>query len=107
MRELWRVDELVKLATFLDWRGTLDKEYKGMVDSRIVHVGKGHIGDFKNLKKSLYELRWASTLRVYFSRMKYRIVLIYGSTSKKKKKQSKAIGKARGFLNSYKEGQLT
>ena len=106
MQELWRVDALDKMTTFLKWRQKLDCRRRGMVDSRMIHLEKGHIGNFKNLKKSLYELKWECSLRVYFGRIEYLIILVYGSKSKTKSKQNNAIKLSRGYLKAYRKGEL-
>ena len=105
MDSMWVVCGLVRLSAFTKWRKKLDANHRGMVDSRMIQVEHGYVGSFNNLKKSLYELKWDSALRVYFSRIDYKIVLIFGSN--KKSKQSRAIKKSRRYLKEYIRGDLT
>lgn len=96
---LWVICELTFTRTFEKWYDTLDANTKGKVDSRIILIRKGYMGSFKNLGKSLYELKWASTLRVYFGRIRHSVILIFGGTNKKR--QQNDIDKARVYWDNY------
>ena len=104
MNDIWKIQGIVRLSKYLKWRSKLSDNHKGKVDSRILQAEHGYICNFKNLKKSLFEFRWDCTLRVYFSRIEFQIIVLFGST--KKSKQNRAIRKSRGYLEQYKNGEL-
>jgi len=98
-QQLWHICELIFTCTFNEWYDGLDGDIKGKVDSRIILIRKGHMGSFRNLGEALFELKWASTLRVYFGRIRHSVILIFGGTNKTR--QQNDIDKARVYWNNY------
>lgn len=56
----------------------------------------GHLGDFKHIEKSMFELRWQNGTRVYFSRQGVSEILVLLGGSKHG--QQKDIQKAKKLL---------
>ncbi|OGB84094.1 hypothetical protein A3F66_00950 [candidate division TM6 bacterium RIFCSPHIGHO2_12_FULL_32_22] len=58
----------------------------------------GVLGDSRNLREGLYELRWKNGWRVYFIRVQNGILLLLGGN---KNDQKKDIKKARKIISRY------
>ena len=74
------------------------------VSKRLLRLSMGNFGDYKSLGRELFELRFSEGMRVYFSKINNKIVLLLTGGSKNNKgEQSRDISKARDFLIDYKE----
>jgi len=85
---------------FEDWLTTESPKIQVIVESRIFRIEHyDHFGDVKHIGNGLCELRWKNGLRVYFTRVETRVVLlIYGGG---KNDQKSDIKKARILLERY------
>ena len=72
---------------FEDWLTTESPKIQVIVESRIFRIEHyDHFGDVKHIGNGLCELRWKNGLRVYFTRVETRVVLlIYGGGKMTKK----------------------
>ena len=84
---------------FNDWLSKIkDKKDKIRIRRRVDRLQLGHYGDFKKLKKNLYELRlfFGPGYRVYFTEQNNEIILLLLGGDKKT--QEKDIEKAEKYL---------
>ena len=96
----WRT---VPHKKFTKWLNSLDQPQKDIIEARLKRIKKeGEFGSKGHLGKGLYELKWKSGWRVYYSygiddegRL---IVLYWGGT---KNGQKKDIEKARKLYGNY------
>jgi putative addiction module killer protein len=71
-----------------------------LVESQIFRIENYvHFGDAKNLGKGLAELRWKNGLRIYFTRIGQRMVLLLRGGGKSDQKND--IKKARVLVERY------
>ncbi|MBI4056058.1 MAG: hypothetical protein HY399_00730 [Elusimicrobia bacterium] len=60
--------ELLRTPEFYTWKATLDEKGQAQVDSRLYRIREyDHFGDCRNLGNDLFELKWKSGRRVYYS----------------------------------------
>ncbi len=92
-------------APFEKWIDKQNKNVAGRIDTRINMIMEtSNLGDYKNLKNDLYELRFffESGIRVYFSKIDDNtVILLLGGGNKKT--QKKDIKKAREIIEKLKE----
>jgi putative addiction module killer protein len=83
---------------FYNWLSQREKKDQLRILKRIEKIQEGHLGDFKNLKQNLYELRFHfnSGFRVYFTMKNNKIVILLCAGNKKT--QSKNIQQAREYI---------
>jgi putative addiction module killer protein len=82
----------------------MNAKVQALVESRIFRIERyDHFGDAKHLGDGLSELRWKSGLRVYFARVRARVVLLLNAGGKSDQKND--IKKARVFLEGYTDSQ--
>lgn len=87
---------------FLDWFNELDKVVMAKVSKRLLRLSLGNLGDYKALGGSLFELRFSIGIRVYFSRVDTKIVLLLtGGNKNNKSEQNRDISKAKGYLEDF------
>jgi len=86
--------EIESTEEFEYWLSQLPPKYEGQVRKRLLAIQEnGHFGNCKPLGHGLYELRWESGRRVYFTRTNnHTILLLLGGL---KNEQDKQIKKAR------------
>ena len=92
--------KVLKTSEFGEWHEELHLRVRAQVDARIARIEKfDHFGNWKYLGDGLAELKWKSGLRVYFSRVGNKIILlVQGGT---KHGQKKDIKKAKNILQKY------
>jgi len=74
-----------------------DKITKDQILQRIDRIQEnGNFGDFKCLEKNLFELKFRSGIRIYYTKIDNKIVLLLCAGNKSK--QSKDIKKAKEYL---------
>ena len=85
------------------WLDSLNIAARARIEARLDRIESDNLGDFKNLKKGLYELRFHfdKGYRIYFGKVKNTIILLLCAGSKRT--QTKYIEKAREYLKDYKE----
>ena len=89
---------------FYEWLEDLDKRVMAKVSKRLLRLSMGNFGDCKGLGNELFELRFSEGIRIYFSKVNNKIVLLLmGGSKNNKGEQSRDISKARDFLVNYKE----
>ncbi len=90
---------------FLEWLDALDPMTKDLVYERLEKVKIGYFGDYKNLSKGVFELRFhlGSGYRIYFGLDGKDLVLLLCGGDKTT--QSKDIKKAQLFLEDYKNAK--
>lgn len=84
---------------FLIWKDKLDNRNRALVDIRINRLKDGLLGDHRNLKNSIKELKFSNGLRVYYSEIENTILLLLCGGNKTR--QSNDIKKAEEFLQDY------
>jgi len=86
---------------FIEWIESLkDEALRAKIKIRLARIRLGNLGDWKSLKKGLYEIRIdeGAGYRLYFTQtFSQKIILLGGS----KKTQEKDIEKARKYLQDY------
>lgn len=85
---------------YLDWLESISVKEQALLNSRLLRIQEfDHFGDFKSLGQGLFELRWKSGLRVYYSigqdEQGKLVLLLLGG---KKPTQKKDIEKSRKIL---------
>lgn len=86
---------------FDEWFNDLDNSVKAKILVRIERLKLGLYGQYKNLKKGVSELKFASGERIYFTEENNTIVLLL--TAGDKQRQSNDIKTAELYLQDYKE----
>lgn len=88
---------------FTEWRTRLGLEERATVDARIERVKQGLMGDCKSVGDGVFELRIhvGPGFRVYFAWVDNKMVLLLCGGCKST--QTKDIGKAKEYLENYKE----
>lgn len=99
MKEIKVYKTLSGKEPYLNWYLSLDNSQKITIFKRLVRVKNCNYGDYKDLGKGLKELRFKTSLRIYFTETENVIVLLLNGGDKKQ--QSKDINKAKEYLNEY------
>ncbi len=89
--------EVRATAEFKVWLRNLQPKHESQVRKRLTMIElSGSLGDFKNLGRGLFELRWRNGTRVYFARVdEKKILVLLGGLKNDQKRQ---IQKARRML---------
>ena len=101
MKEIIYYKTLDNKIPYLLWYKTLDKSLKLIVDKRLSKVERGLYGNIRRLSEELYELKFDNGLRIYYTEIDNKIVLLF--TGGNKSKQNKDIEIATRYLNDYNE----
>ena len=90
--------EIIKTETYKkDYKKISDYKVRAIIEQRLKRVKNNNFGDYKNLGKKLYELRFINIgIRIYFT--KYNNVLILLLKAGNKRSQQKDIMKCRKIL---------
>lgn len=91
-------DESGKIP-FQQWYLKLDKGIQGRINVRLRRVKLGSYGDYKSLSGEICELRFKSGIRIYFSEIDGKILLLLLGGGKTR--QSDDIKKAQEYLQDY------
>lgn len=92
--------QVSRTVEFESWLSGESPKVRALIESRVFRIEHyDHFGDAKNLGEGLAELRWKNGLRVYFSRVGQRIVLLLNAGGKNDQKND--IKKARVLLERY------
>ncbi len=96
----WEYVQVLRSTEFENWLMNESPKIQALVEARIFRMQHhNHFGDAKHLGERLSELRWKNGLRVYFSRVGNRvIILLYGGG---KNEQKNDIKKERVLLERY------
>lgn len=86
---------------FDEWFNSLDNSLKAKVLIRLDRLKLGLYGSYRNLKKGISELKFASGERIYFTEENNTIVILL--TAGNKQRQSNDIKTAELYLQDYKE----
>lgn len=87
-------------SPFTKWLESLDRVVRSIIDTRLIRVQKGNLGDYKSLKDGVFELRIQIGYRVYFAMIGTTILLLCGGT---KSTQSRDIRRAKAYWKEYQE----
>jgi putative addiction module killer protein len=92
--------QVLRSAEFEVWYSSESAKIQSLVEARIFRiVNYDNLGDARHLGKGLAELRWKNGLRVYFSKLENRtVLLLYGGG---KNDQKNDIKKARFLLEQH------
>ena len=92
--------QIVSIYEFNSWYKKMTVREKAQIDARIARVEEhDHLGDWKYIANGLAELRWKNGRRIYFAKLKDKIILlIIGGY---KNDQKKNIKEARKLLKRY------
>ena len=88
---------------FFDWFDSLRHgNFKARILNRLARVRQGDLGDYRDLKGGIHELRlfFGSGYRIYFARKGDTIILLIGGT---KGSQKRDIERARSYYRDYLE----
>jgi putative addiction module killer protein len=85
---------------FQQWYLKLDKSVQGKINVRLRRAKLGLFGDYKSLSSNICELKFKSGIRIYFSEVDGKILLLLLGGNKTR--QSDDIKKAQEYLNDYK-----
>lgn len=82
---------------FEEWLNTLNAKQAGVIYSRLSRIELyGHFGVYKYLGDYIYELKWKSGLRIYYTYLaETKIIMLLGGN---KNGQKKDIKKARSLI---------
>ena len=88
--------KVVSTHEFNNWYEKTTLREKAQVDARIARIEESnHLGDWKYIGKGLAELRWKNGRRIYFARLKDKIILLliggYKNLQKKNLKEARAL----------------
>ena len=88
--------KVVSTPEFNNWYEKATLREKAQVDARIARIEENnHLGDWKYLSDGLAELRWENGRRVYFIKLKDKIILLliggYKNAQKKNLKEARAL----------------
>jgi len=89
---------------FVDWRESLDVLQAGRLKGRLERLAYGHFGDSRSLGAGLFELRWRSGMRVYFTRRRIGDIDTFVLHGGFKGTQNADIEKARDIQTRYERG---
>ena len=87
-------------SPFTRWLKSLDRVVRSIIDTRLIRVQKGNLGDYKSLKDGVFELRIQLGYRVYFVMIGTTILLLHGGS---KSTQFQDIGRAKAYWKEYQE----
>ena len=90
---------------FDEWFKTLDKSIKAKVLVRLERLKLGLLGNYRNLKNNVTELKFQTGQRIYFYSESDSIIILL-LTAGNKQRQNNDILKAYEYLNDYKERNL-
>ena len=91
------------IIPFDEWFNSLDKTIKAKVLVRLERLKIGLLGDYRNLKNGVTELKFKSGERIYIY-SEQNSILILLITAGNKQRQNKDIEKAYEYLENYKKG---
>ena len=94
---------LKKTQEFDEWYRSIGDTERVRIDARLDNMAVGHFGDSRSLGDGLFELRWKSGMRVYYSRRKIRgidSIILWGGY---KASQTRDIARARRLKQRYEE----
>lgn len=86
---------------FIEWIESLkDEALRAKIKIRLSRIRLGNLGDWKSLKKGLYEIRIdeGAGYRLYLTQTSSQKIILLGGS---KKTQEKDIEKARKYLQDY------
>jgi len=88
---------------FREWLLELTHVQRALVEERLDRVRLGHLGQYRDLRGGLFELKFGIGLRVYYGMEgKTMLLLICGGD---KGSQDRDIETARAIWNSYRKGK--
>lgn len=99
MKEIVYYQTIDNKIPYLDWYKSLDKSLRLIVDKRLSKVERGLFGNNRRLSEQLYELKFDNGLRIYYTEIENKIVILF--TGGSKSRQSKDIETAKEYLNDY------
>ena len=92
--------DVLQTDEFSDWLLNLPLKDQALVNTRLARIETfGHLGNWKYLKNIIAELKWRNGLRVYFSKLGNKLILIINGG--RKNGQKKDIQKAHKILKRY------
>ena len=92
--------KIVSTYEFNNWYKKMTVREKAQVDARIARVEEHeHLGDWKYIANGLAELRWKNGRRIYFTKLKGKIILLL--IGGYKNDQKKDIKEAHKLLKRY------
>jgi putative addiction module killer protein len=92
--------QVSRTSEFESWLSEESPKIQALVESRILRIENyDHFGDAKNLGEGLAELRWKNGLRICFTRVGPRVVLLLHGGGKNDQKND--IKKARVLVQRY------
>lgn len=100
-QEILTYEPLERKSPYLAWFDSLDVETVKRIDARLARVRAGNLGDYKALKRGIYELRFGfgPGYRIYFAREGRSVILLLGGGDKGS--QSRDIETARELYAGY------
>ena len=86
---------------FLEWIKQIEFSFQPRIYARIDRLKSGNFGDHKLIGDGIYELRihFGSGYRVYFGKIRNKIILLFSGGDKKTQHQD--IEKAKRYLSDY------
>ena len=94
--------KIVSTCEFNNWYKKQTVREKAQIDARIARIEEHeHLGDWKYIADGLAELRWKNGRRIYFAKLKDKIILLL--IGGYKNEQKKDIKKAHTLLKRYAE----
>ena len=99
MKEIVYYQTIDNKIPYFEWYKSLDKSLRLVVDKRLSKVERGLFGNNRRLSEQLYELKFDNGLRIYYTEIENKIVILF--TGGNKSKQSKDIETAKEYLNDY------
>ena len=92
--------KVISTYEFNNWYKKLTFREQAQIDARIARVEEHeHLGDWKYITNGLAELRWKNGRRVYFAKLKDKIILLL--IGGYKNEQKKNIKEAHTLLKRY------
>ena len=89
-------------APYFNWFDGLDGTLRRAVQRRLRAIeDNDHFGNRKNLRGGLHELKFRQGIRIYFTEIDGRIVLLLGGSGKRN--QDREIAKARARLKDFEQ----
>ena len=87
---------------FLDWIDKLDGSLRRAVQRRLRAIeDNNYFGIRKNLRGGLHELKFRQVIRIYFTEIDSKVVLLLGGSGKRN--QDREITKARARLKEFEQ----
>jgi len=84
---------------FRNWFLDLDNTQKVKIQTRLKRLEAGYFGLFRKLQNGIFELKFDSGIRIYFSELDKVIILLL--TGGNKTRQSNGIKTAENYLKDY------